>query len=94
MEGSNIMKNNRIFAALAAMAGMTRAFNFPQKIRQGYSDTAFQRVGKSVRNPKDPAKKADIIRRRKAAKLSKLSKPKRRAVYQYNLRHPVTKMYA
>jgi len=88
------MKNNRIFAALAAIAGMTRAFNFPQKIRQGYSDMAFQRVGKSVRNPKEPALKAIIQKRRKAVKLSKLSKSKRRAVYYYNKRHPVTKMYA
>jgi len=46
-----------------------------------------------IRNPKDPIKKAAIERRRKATKLAKLSKPKRRAVYQYNLRHPV-KMYA
>jgi len=42
---------------------------------------------------KSKAKKAAIIRRRKASKLSQLSKPKRRAVYYYNLRHPV-KMYA
>ena len=46
-----------------------------------------------IRNPKDPIKKAAIEHRRKATKLAKLSKAKRRAVYQYNLRHPV-KMYA
>jgi len=46
-----------------------------------------------IRNPKDPRKVAIIEKRRKATKLSKLSKPKRRAVYYYNLRHPV-KMYA
>jgi hypothetical protein len=43
--------------------------------------------------PKSAAKKAAITRRRKAQKLSELSKPKRRAVYYYNLRHP-QKMYA
>jgi hypothetical protein len=47
----------------------------------------------SIRNPKDPIKRATIERRRKATKLSKLSKSKRRTVYYYNLRHPV-KMYA
>ena len=88
------MKNDRIFAALAAMAGMTRAFNFPQKIRQGYSNTAFQRAEKSIRNPKNPAKKAALEYRRKETKLRQLSKSKRRAIYYYNLRHPVTKMYA
>jgi hypothetical protein len=40
---------------------------------------------------KSAAKKAAIIRRRKAQKFSELSKPKRRAVYYYNLRHPAKK---
>jgi hypothetical protein len=56
-----------------------------------YSENAFQPRSKSIRNPKDPVKKAAIIRRRKAKRLSELSKPKRRAVYYYNLRHLVKK---
>jgi len=47
---------------------------------------------KSVRNSKDTAVKETQIRRRKAKKLSQLSKSKRRAVYHYNLRHSI-KMY-
>jgi hypothetical protein len=56
--------------------------------------TAFQPIATSIRNPKDPIKKAAIERRRKAKKLHSLNKHKRRAVYYYNKRHPLAKMYA
>ena len=77
---------------LAALFSMSTMFQ-PPKQAPRYSDTAFAPIVKSQRNPKDPTKLAIIERRHKAKKLSQLSKPKRRAVYYYNLRHPV-KMFA
>jgi hypothetical protein len=75
-------------AIFAITAGMNRYAN-PIHTRK------FEgcKIIKGIRNPKDPIKKAIIQKRRKAVKLSKLSKSKRRTIYYYNLRHPV-KMYA
>jgi hypothetical protein len=75
-------------AIFALSAGMNRYTN-PIHTRK------FEgcKIVKGIRNPKEPIKKATIQKRRKAVKLSKLSKSKRRAIYYYNLRHPV-KMYA
>jgi hypothetical protein len=77
---------------LAALFAMTASFNrYANPIHSSKFEGA--KIIPSIRNPKDPIKKAAIERRRKATKLSKLSKAKRRAVYQYNLRHPLSKMY-
>lgn len=80
-----------LFSAFAAMFAMSAMLK-PYESRHTYSSSAFQPRERGIRNPKNPIKKASIERRRKAKKLSKLSKPKRRAVYYYNLMHPV-KMY-
>ena len=85
------MKRSNSF--LAHFFAIAANFLYPHESTHRYSDTAFQPRQKSIRCTKDPAKKAAIIRRRKAQRLSELSKPKRRAVYYYNLRHP-QKMYA
>lgn len=77
---------------LASMFALGAMFN-PPKHAPKYSDTAFAPIVKGQRNPKNPIKKAAIERRHKTKKLSSLSKPKRRAVYYYNNRHPA-KMYA
>ncbi|MFA5252488.1 MAG: hypothetical protein WC454_07880 [Phycisphaerae bacterium] len=79
---------------LAHILAMTSLFKtmFPQAEpkRASWNLKPFE---KGIRNPKDPIKKAAITRRRKAQKLSELSKSKRRTIYYYNLRHSV-KMYA
>jgi hypothetical protein len=90
--GGLIMKSfSYVVSSIISLAGLLRRYDSDRK--PIYSSTAFQPCGKSIRNPKDPHKVAIIQKRRKATKLSKLSKPKRRAIYYYNLRHPV-KMYA
>jgi hypothetical protein len=86
------MDKRSYFAQLFAMMAMPfQPYKGQDHAR--YSGAAFQQRERSIRHPKEPIKKAAIERRRKATKLSKLSKPKRRKIYYYNLRHPV-KMYA
>lgn len=88
------MKNNKSYLGyLTTFFAVAASLMYRGEPKRSYSSTAFQPCPESIRNSKDPAKKAAIVRRRKAQKLSQLSKPKRRAVYYYNLRHPA-KMYA
>ncbi|MFA5305950.1 MAG: hypothetical protein WC365_00725 [Candidatus Babeliales bacterium] len=77
---------------LAAIFAMTAGFN---RYANPVHTSKFEgcKIIPGIRNPKDSIRKAAIERRRKATKLSKLSRSKRRTIYYYNLRHPV-KMYA
>ena len=84
---------SRISGYLSTFFAAAASLMYRSEPRHTYSSTAFQQREKSIRCPKDPVKKAAIERRRKAKRLSQLGKPKRRAVYYHNLRHPV-KMYA
>jgi hypothetical protein len=74
---------------LSHLLGLTAMFKamFPQA-EPKKSSWNVKPIEKGIRNPKDPIKKAAIERRRKAKRLSMLSRPKRRAVYYHNLRHP------
>jgi len=77
---------------LSFLAGIARSFRGVYDFERKPIKWTLTPREKSERNTKDKALKAVQIRRRKAQKLSELSKPKRRAVYYYNLRHAV-KMY-
>lgn len=81
------MKTMRsILGQILATASMLKSM-FPQN-EPNQSEWHLEKRAKGIRNPKDPIKKAAIERRRKAKRLSMLSKPKRRAVYRFNLHHP------
>lgn len=81
-------KNLKQFYFLSLITNMFRSYD---KVLVPYSDTAFISRNAGIRNPKDSIKKAAIKRHSKAKRLTMLSKPKRRAIYYYNLRHSVKK---
>ncbi len=84
----------RFFAGLAAIMGLGAAVKpYTDEKPRRYSDSAFQPIEKKERNRKDPKIVMAIERRRRAKKLARLSKPKRRQIYYYNLHHS-PKMYA
>lgn len=85
-------KSHRTFANLFSLLSLSAMFHPPKHV-PSFSETAFVQREKSIRNSKDLNKVKTIALRRKVQKLSELSKTKRRAIYYYNLRHPV-KMYA
>lgn len=76
---------NYFSALLGVMASFANMFR--QSSPRSQSEWRLEKRPKGIRNPKDPIKKAAIERRRKAKRLSMLSKPKRRAIYYYNLKH-------
>lgn len=92
MRDPNVGNSHKSFKGLlASMFALGAMFN-PPKQAPKYSSTAFAPIVKGQRNPKNPTKLAAIKRHHKAKRLLQLSRSKRRAVYYYNLRHPV-KMY-
>lgn len=76
-------------SALALMASIAAQFRGAYGVQRKPVEWNLTPQEKSIRNPKNPAKVTAQKRHFKAHKLSQLSKAKRRAVYYFNLRHPV-----